>query len=77
MGLYEWEAFRNGTDHVARAMAASDGFTAAGGGDSAAALRVLGLENSISHLSTGGGAGLELLEGRVLPGVAVLERWVA
>jgi phosphoglycerate kinase len=77
MGVYEWEAFRNGTDHVARAMAASDGFTAAGGGDSAAALRVLGLENSISHLSTGGGAGLELLEGRVLPGVAVLERWVA
>lgn len=75
MGVFEWEAFRNGTDHVARAMAASDGFTAVGGGDSAAALRLLGLEGSVSHLSTGGGAGLELLEGRLLPGVAVLERW--
>jgi phosphoglycerate kinase len=76
MGVFEWENFRNGTEHIARAMAACDGFTAVGGGDSAAALRLLGLENSVSHLSTGGGAGLELLEGRVLPGVAVLERWV-
>jgi phosphoglycerate kinase len=76
MGVFEWEQFRNGTDHVARAMADCDGFTAVGGGDSAAALRLLGLDNAISHLSTGGGAGLELLEGRVLPGVAVLERWV-
>jgi 3-phosphoglycerate kinase len=57
-------------------MAASDGFTVVGGGDSAAALGVLGLDHSVSHLSTGGGASLELLEGRVLPGVAVLERWV-
>ena len=76
MGVFEWEQFRNGTEQVARALAACDGFTAVGGGDSAAALRLLGLENSVSHLSTGGGAGLELLEGRVLPGVAVLERWV-
>ena len=76
MGVFEWEEFRNGTSQVARAMAACDGFTAVGGGDSAAALRLLGLENSVTHLSTGGGAGLELLEGRVLPGVAVLERWV-
>jgi phosphoglycerate kinase len=76
MGVFEWENFRNGTEQVARAMAASDGFTVVGGGDSAAALRVLGLDHSISHLSTGGGASLELLEGRVLPGVAVLERWV-
>lgn len=76
MGVFEFESFRNGTDHVARAMASCDGFTAVGGGDSAAALRLLGLEGSVSHLSTGGGAGLELLEGRVLPGVAVLERWV-
>lgn len=76
MGVFEWESFRSGTEHIARAMAACDGFTAVGGGDSAAALRLLGLENSVSHLSTGGGAGLELLEGRVLPGVAVLERWV-
>jgi phosphoglycerate kinase len=76
MGVFEWENFRNGTEHIARAMAGSDGFTAVGGGDSAAALRMLGLENTVSHLSTGGGAGLELLEGQILPGVAVLERWV-
>lgn len=76
MGVFEWENFRSGTEHIARAMADCDGFTAVGGGDSAAALRLLKLENTVSHLSTGGGAGLELLEGRVLPGVAVLERWV-
>jgi len=77
MGVFEWEQFRNGTEQVARAMAACDGFTAVGGGDSVAALRTLSLEGSVSHLSTGGGAGLEFLEGRVLPGVAVLERWVS
>ena len=76
MGVFEWERFRRGTDLVARALAACQGFTAVGGGDSAAALRLLGLDDSVSHLSTGGGAGLELLEGRILPGVAVLERWV-
>lgn len=76
MGVFEWEAFRRGTERVAEAMARSNGFTAVGGGDSAAALRLLGMENEVSHLSTGGGAGLELLEGRTLPGVAVLERWV-
>lgn len=76
MGVFEWESFRNGTEHIARAMARCEGFTAVGGGDSAAALRMLGLEDSVSHLSTGGGAGLELLEGQILPGVAVLERWV-
>lgn len=77
MGVFEWEAYRNGTEQVARAMGECEGFTAVGGGDSAAALRFLGLENTVSHLSTGGGAGLELLEGRILPGVAVLERWVS
>lgn len=77
MGVFEWESFRNGTKTVARAMAACDGFTAVGGGDSAAALRLLGLDGSVSHLSTGGGAGLELLEGRILPGVEVLGRWVS
>ncbi len=76
MGVFEWEAFRSGTETVARAMAETNGFTAVGGGDSAAALRLLGLESEISHLSTGGGAGLELLGGRELPGVKVLEKWV-
>lgn len=76
MGVFEWERFRTGTETVARAMAHCDGFTAVGGGDSAAALRLLGMAGSVSHLSTGGGAGLELLEGRILPGVEVLERWV-
>jgi phosphoglycerate kinase len=76
MGVFEWEPFRAGTEATAAAMSASSGFTAVGGGDSVSAMRLLGLENRVSHLSTGGGAGLELLEGRVLPGVAVLARWV-
>ncbi len=75
MGVFEWESFRYGTDFVARAVAACDGFTSVGGGDTVAALRLLGLAETVDHLSTGGGAGLELLEGRVLPGVAVLEQW--
>jgi phosphoglycerate kinase len=76
MGVFEWEPYRSGTEAVARAMGECEGFTAVGGGDSAAALRLLGLEDTVSHLSTGGGASLELLEGKILPGVAVLERWV-
>jgi phosphoglycerate kinase len=75
MGVFEWESYRKGTERVASAMAASDGYTGVGGGDSAAAVRMLGYEDQIDHLSTGGGAGLELLEGRALPGVEVLERW--
>jgi len=77
MGVFEWENFRAGTEAVAKAMAECGGFTAVGGGDSAAALRMLGMEDRVSHLSTGGGAGLELLEGKELPGVAVLERWAS
>jgi phosphoglycerate kinase len=76
MGVFEWESFRHGTEAIARALAGCDGFTVVGGGDSVAALRLLGLEHSVSHVSTGGGAGLELLEGRTLPGVEVLKRWV-
>ena len=56
-------------------MAETAAFTAVGGGDSAAALRLLGYEDQVSHLSTGGGAGLEMLEGAALPGVEVLKRW--
>ncbi len=77
MGVFEWEQFSKGTEVVARAMAESPGFTAAGGGDSVAAIRQFGLEGGIDHVSTGGGAGLELLEGKSLPGVEVLARWAA
>jgi phosphoglycerate kinase len=75
MGVFEWDAFRAGTETVARVMGETAAFTAVGGGDSAAALRLLGYEDQVSHLSTGGGAGLEMLEGKELPGVAVLARW--
>jgi phosphoglycerate kinase len=76
MGVFEWEAFRAGTEAVARAIVGTSAFTAVGGGDSVAALRQMGLDDAVSHVSTGGGAGLEFLEGRALPGVQVLERWV-
>ena len=75
MGVFEWEAFRSGTETVARALAEHDGFSVVGGGDSVAALRMLGLEGGVSHLSTGGGAGLEMLEGAKLPGLESLKRW--
>ena len=74
MGVFEFPAFAGGTKAVAQAMIDSDGFSVVGGGDSAAAVRILGFDESgFSHISTGGGASLELLEGKVLPGLAVLE----
>jgi phosphoglycerate kinase len=72
MGVFEWEAFRAGTEGVADAVASCDGYTVVGGGDSVAAIRLLGLENEISHVSSGGGAGLAMLEGAKLPGIEVL-----
>lgn len=75
MGVFEWDSFRSGTEAVAEACASTSAFTVAGGGDSVAALRSFGLDNRVSHLSTGGGAGLEFLEGGPLPGLVALERW--
>jgi phosphoglycerate kinase len=72
MGVFEIDEFARGTTEVARAVAAVQGTTVVGGGDSIAALKKAGVADRITHISTGGGASLEFLGGRTLPGVAAL-----
>ncbi len=72
MGVFEWPRFAEGTKAVAQAVADADAYSVVGGGDSVRALNELGLEDRISWVSTGGGASLELLEGKELPGVAAI-----
>lgn len=73
MGVFEMEAFCKGTEEVAKAVGMSKGMTIVGGGDSVAAIEKLNLAKKIKHISTGGGASLEYLEGKILPGVAALD----
>lgn len=73
MGVFENRRFSNGTNSLAKALAESDAITIVGGGDSASAIEKSGYENKITHISTGGGASLELLEGKKLPGIEAID----
>ena len=72
MGVFEWPRFSAGTEAVARAVASADAHTVVGGGDSVRAIQELGLAERIDWVSTGGGASLEFLEGKELPGVVAI-----
>ena len=74
IGVFEWDAFGHGTESIARAIAQSDAFSIAGGGDTIAAIHKYGIEADIGYISTGGGAFLEMLEGKTLPALEILER---
>jgi phosphoglycerate kinase len=77
MGVFEQPPFDAGTIAIARAVADCPGFTAIGGGETVAAARRAGAAPGINHVSTGGGASLDLLAGKILPGVAALEKGAA
>jgi len=73
MGVFEWSSFAQGTFDVAAAVADSEALSVVGGGDSVSALNKCGKADRVTHVSTGGGASLEFVEGKTLPGVAALE----
>ena len=77
VGVFEFDAFAHGTETIARAIAASSAFSIAGGGDTLAAIAKYGLEDDVSYISTGGGAFLEVLEGKTLPAFEILEKRAA
>ena len=77
VGVFEFEAFSHGTETIARAIAQSDAFSIAGGGDTLAAISKYGIEKDISYISTGGGAFLEVLEGKTLPAFEILQKRAA
>ena len=74
VGVFEFDSFAKGTETIARAIAASSAFSIAGGGDTLAAIAKYGIEQQIGYISTGGGAFLEVLEGKTLPAFEILQR---